>query len=188
DHFCFLKKYRPASSKHLFGTIPTISEPVTRKPRLLADSTQASNAACSDVSSMLVRFIETWVVPYSSTYHPIALTCFNIPGIRTGCPLASSTVFPAGVPSSVFTRPCSRTSNATEFARLTDLVLRLTLYATRNWRAPITVPPDFSLKLAGPKSGFQGGCLILSKNPSYSPARITARLAREGSRAAFSYR
>src|SRR5436190_6921009 len=52
----------------------------------------------------------------------------------------------------------------------------------------MTVAPDFSLKTAGPKSGFHSGCFIFSKNPSYSPARITARFARELSVAALSYR
>ena len=127
DHFCFRKKYRPASVRHFFGTIPTISEPVTRKPRLIADSTQASNATCSGVSSMLVKFIETCAIPYSFTNQPIAFTCFNIPGKRTGLPFASRTFFPEGLPSSVLNRPCSRTSNATELARRTDLVFRLTL-------------------------------------------------------------
>src|ERR1041385_2456101 len=51
---------------------------------------------------------------------------------------------------------------------------------------PITVPPDFSLKTAGPKSGFHSGCFIFSKNPSYSPARTTARFARVLSLAALS--
>ena len=35
--------------------------------------------------------------------------------------------FSRGVPSSVLTRPCSRTSNATAFARRTDFVFRLAL-------------------------------------------------------------
>src|SRR6266496_3293222 len=51
----------------------------------------------------------------------------------------------------------------------------------------ITVAPDFSLKTAGPKSGFHSGCFIFSKNPSYSPARITARFVRDLSLAALSY-
>jgi len=59
DHCCFRRKYRPASTRHFFGNIPTISDPVTRKPRLLADSTEASNAAWSGVSSMLVKLIDT---------------------------------------------------------------------------------------------------------------------------------
>ena len=59
DHFCLRKKYRPASTRHFFGTMPTISEPVTRRPRLAADSQHASNAMCTGVSSILVRFIDT---------------------------------------------------------------------------------------------------------------------------------
>src|SRR5438128_1863964 len=127
DHFCFRRKYLPASTRHFFGTMPTISEPVTRKPRLLAASQHASNAACSGVSSMFVRFIETWAIPYSFTNHPMALTCFSMPRTRTGSPLESSTGFPYGVPSSVLILPCSRISNATEFARRTDFVFRFTL-------------------------------------------------------------
>src|SRR6266487_3301731 len=69
---------------------------------------------------MFVRFIDTCAMPYSFTNQPIPFTCFNIPGMRTGSPFASSTGFPDGVPSLVFALPCSRTSNATEFARRTD--------------------------------------------------------------------
>ena len=94
DHCCLRRKYFPASTKHFLGSMPTTSDPVTRKPRLLAASLQASKAACKGVSSMLVRFIETCAMPYSSTYHPMAFTCFNMPGMRTGSPLASSTGLP----------------------------------------------------------------------------------------------
>src|SRR5206468_3897808 len=59
DQFCFWRKCFPASTRHFLGTMPTISDPVTRRPRLLADSLQASNAAWSGVSSIFVRFIET---------------------------------------------------------------------------------------------------------------------------------
>ena len=45
---------------------------------------------------MFVRFIETCAMPYSSTYQPMALTCFNIPGMRTGSPFSSSTFLPVG--------------------------------------------------------------------------------------------
>ena len=166
--------------------MPTISEPVTRKPRFAADSTQASNAACKGVCSIFVRFIETCAMPYSFTNQPIPFTCFNIPGMRTGSPFASKTGLPDGVPSCVLALPCSRTSNATAFARRTDLVFKFTLYAIRKSRTPMTVPPDFSLKTAGPKSGFHSGCFTFSKNPSYSPARITARFARDLSLAALS--
>src|SRR6266478_1682383 len=127
DHFCLRRKYLPASTKHFLGTMPTISDPVTRKPRLLAASAQASNAACKGVSSIFVRFMETWAIPYSSTYHPMAFTCFNVPGMRTGSPFSSSTGFPDGVPSSVLILPFSLTSKASEFARLTDFVFRFTL-------------------------------------------------------------
>src|SRR5204862_4255970 len=65
DHFCLRRKYRPVSTSLFFGTMPTISEPVTRRPRLAADSQQASNAACNGVSSILVRFIETCAIPDS---------------------------------------------------------------------------------------------------------------------------
>src|SRR5207249_2399991 len=134
DHFCLRRKYLPASTRHFFGTMPTISDPVTRRPRLLADSTQASKATCKGVSSMFVRFMDTCAIPYSSTYQPMAFTCLNIPGMRTGSPFASSTGFPEGVPSSVLTRPFSLTSNATEFALFTAFVFRFTLYATKKSR------------------------------------------------------
>src|SRR5207302_6354724 len=84
DHFCLRKKYRPASTRHFFGTMPTISDPVTRRPRLAADSQHASNAACNGVSSILVRFMETCAIPLSFTNQPIALTLLTIPGIRIG--------------------------------------------------------------------------------------------------------
>ena len=45
---------------------------------------------------MFVRFIETCAIPYSSTYQPMAFTCFNIPGMRTGSPFSSSTFLPVG--------------------------------------------------------------------------------------------
>src|SRR5437867_513281 len=186
EHFCLRRKYLPASTRLFFGTMPTISDPVTRRPRLLADSTQASNATCKGVCSMFVRFMETCAIPYSSTYQPMAFTCFNIPGMRIGSPLASSTGFPDGVPSSVLIRPFSLTSNATEFALLTAFVFKFTLYATKKSRAPITVAPDFSLKMEGPKSGFHAGSFIFSKKPSYSPARITERFERALSLAALS--
>ena len=57
----------------------------------------------------------------------MAFTDFKVPGIRTSFPSASLTTLPViGFPSR-FTRPASRTSNATLFANLTDFVLRLTL-------------------------------------------------------------
>src|SRR6266550_6593218 len=186
DHFCLRRKYLPASNRHFFGTMPTISDPVTLRPRLLADSTQASNATCKGVSSMFVRFMETCAIPYSSTYQPMAFTCSNIPGMRTGSPLVSNTGFPKGVPSSVLTRPFSLTSNATEFALLTAFVFRFTLYAIKKSRAPITVAPDFSLKMEGPNSGFHAGPFIFSKKPSYSPARTTERFERDAFFAALS--
>jgi hypothetical protein len=61
-------------------------------------------------------------------------------------------------------------------AKRTDFVFRLTLYAIKKSRAPITVAPDFAGNTAGPKSGFHSGSLILSKNPSYSPPRIIDKL------------
>ena len=127
DHCCLRRKYFPASTRHFFGSMPTTSDPVTRKPRLVAASLQASNAACKGVSSMFVRFMETCAIPYSSTYQPMAFTCFNIPGIRTGSPFSSSTGSPEGVPSSVLILPFSLTSKATEVALRTALVFRFTL-------------------------------------------------------------
>src|SRR5437899_2277662 len=94
DHFCLRKKYRSASTRFLFGTIPTISASVTCRPRLAADSQHASNAACNGVSSISVRFIETCAIPYSFTNQPIPFTCLSIPDIRIGSLFARSTGFP----------------------------------------------------------------------------------------------
>ena len=32
DHFCFRRKYLPASTRHFLGSMPTTSDPVTRRP------------------------------------------------------------------------------------------------------------------------------------------------------------
>src|SRR5438552_15533222 len=97
DHFCLRRKYLPASIKHFLGTMPTISDPVARRPRLLAASAQASNAACKGVSSIFVRFMETWEIHYSSTYHPLAFNCSKFPGLRQGTLFSLRTGFPDGV-------------------------------------------------------------------------------------------
>src|SRR5687767_1199617 len=116
--------------------------------------------------------METWAMPYSSMYQPIALTALRVPGMLLG-----------GSP-----RPLSRTSNATALARRVDVVLRLTLKATRKSRAPITVAPERGLNSAGPKSGFQAGSASLVGSASYSPERITDRFFRAGSGWDASYR
>ena len=101
-------------------------------------------------------------MPNSSIYQPIAFTDFKVPGMFTGFPFSSVTIFPVtGLPSR-FTRPASRTSNAIEFALRVDVVFKFTLYATKKSRAPITVEPDFTECSAGPKSGFHSGNFIFS--------------------------
>ena len=116
---------------------------------------------------------------YSSIYQPIALTDFNFPGIRTSSPFSSFTILPEmGFPSR-FTRPASRTSKAILLAIRVLFVLRLMLNAMRKSRAPITVAPAVGFISALPKSGAHCGSLILSKNPSYSPALMMLRLERD---------
>ena len=50
-------------------------------------------------------------------------------------------------------------------ARRVEVVLRLTLKATRKSRAPITVAPRLASNFAGPKSGFHSGCRIFLAQP-----------------------
>ena len=114
----------------------------------------------------------------------MAFTLFNKPGSRTSCPSASSTF----LPSTSFTRPFSRKSKATLLARRVDVVFKFTLYATKKSRAPITVAPLRSFITAAPKSGCHSGCANLSRNPSYSPARMVAKFCRSGREAAASYK
>src|SRR5688572_17908947 len=123
DRCCFFKKYLPASSNDCRGTSPTSSLPVTRIPLLSAFLHTSSNAMCTGVIRILVRFMDIWATPYSSINHPIAFTAFRLPGIETGLPDASNTVLPL----SFFTLPASRTSNAMAFARRVEVVLRLML-------------------------------------------------------------
>ena len=57
----------------------------------------------------------------------MAFTDFKLPGILTGFPFSSVTIFPFIEFPSRFTRPASLTSNAIEFARRVDVVFKLTL-------------------------------------------------------------
>ena len=61
---------------------------------------------------------------------------------------------------------------------------------TRKMPDPMTAPmmnaPDLGLNLAGPKSGAQRGSASLAASPSYSPARMSARLRRSSPAAAYS--
>ena len=59
-------------------------------------------------------------MPYSSTYQPIALHVLQHSRNANRFAFFVEHPFPVGVPSSVLTRPFSRTSKATEFARRTD--------------------------------------------------------------------
>ncbi len=120
-------------------------------------------------------------MPYSSMYQPIAFTALRVPGIITGFPSESVSTGPVSGSPRRFGRPLSRTSNATALARRVEVVLRLTLNATRKPRAPITVAPLFRLSSVGPKSGRQAGSASFRGSPSYSPARMWARFRRPGS-------
>ncbi len=126
---------------------------------------------------MLVRFMETWAIPYSLINQPIALQCFKVPGCQVS------------FPSIVTFRPFSRTSKDTALALRTEVVLRLKFTAIRKSRAPITVKPEaatFSEKMTGPKSGVHSESFSFACNPSYSPARHTARFLRLSVKAASS--
>jgi len=116
-------------------------------------------------------------------YQPTALQALNLPGVKIVLPQSSLQTAPA---ASRFARPFSRSSKAISRARRTSRVLRLTLKAMRNSRAPMTVAPARGSNAAGPKSGFHFGSFSFSGRPSYSPARMSARLRREGSDAASS--
>ena len=150
DRFCFLRKYLPASSIAESGIRPTSSEPVTRSPLFSALRQTSSKAKCTGVTVILVRFIESCAIPYSSIYHPIALTALRLPGIITGFPSLSLTILPVSGFPSLFTRPLSLTSNATALALLVEVVFRLILYATRKSLAPTAVAPVRALNSAGP--------------------------------------
>ena len=183
ERCCFNRKYFPASSMACRGMSPTSSEPVTRIPRSAAFLHTSSKAMCTGVMLMLVRFMLIWATPYSSMNQPMAFTDFSVPGIITGFPFSSFTIFPVmGFPS-LMVLPRSRTSKAMELARRVEVVLRLTLKATRKSRALTAVAPvpaTWLLNSAGPKSGFQFGFFSFSGRPSYSPDRQLARFLRTG--------
>ena len=189
ERCCFSRKYLPASIRDLLGMSPTISVPVTLSPLASAALHTSSNALCRGVAVISVMFIDTCAIPYSSMNHPIALHPFSVPGIITVFPSASLTILPVtGLPS-LFGRPFSRTSNATAFALLVEVVLRLKLTAMRKSLAPTFVAPEtaaVSVYLPGPKSGALSGSDIFSSRASYSPARHTARFFRSGLKAAAS--
>ena len=142
ERLCFSRKYFPASIRDFLGTSPTISVPVTLIPRAAAARHTSSNALCSGVALMSVMFIDTWAMPYSSMYQPIALHPFSVPGIMTVFPFSSLMIFPViGLPSRAG-RPFSLTSNAMALALRVDVVLRLKFTAIRKSRAPTLVAPE----------------------------------------------
>ena len=156
------------------GTRPTISAPVTRRPRAAAARETSSKATCRGVASMSVMFMDTCAMPYSSMYQPMALVPLSVPGIQPS---------PEG-----FLRPFSRTSKATALARRVEVVFRLKFTATRKFRAPTLVAPALATVSfqAPPKSGLRAGSAIFSGSASYSPSRHTARFRRSGVNAAAS--
>lgn len=189
DLCCFSRKYLPASMRLRFGTSPTISVPVTLSPLACAARQTSSKALWRGVALMSVMFIDTWAMPYSSMYQPIALQPLSVPGIITGLPSASLTTLPVSGLPSLFGRPFSLTSNATALARRVEVVLRLKLTAMRKSRAPTLVAPllaTVSLYPSGPKSGFLSGSTNFCGRASYSPALQTARFLRSGVYAAAS--
>ena len=189
ERFCFLKKYLPASINVRFGIKPTISVPVTRMPRFCAQRQTSSKATCNGVTLMLVIFIETCAMPYSSMNQPIAFVPFSVPGIMIVFPFSSFIGLPTGEPPSRFGRPFSRTSNAIALARRVEVVFKLKFVAIKKSRAPTAVQPvraTPSSQGRAPKSGASASTVILSANSSYSPLRQIARLRRSGVLAAAS--
>ncbi len=189
ERCCLRKKYLPASSMASKGMSPTNSEPVTRIPLAVAFLSTSSKAICVGVMLIFVRFIEICATPYSSINQPIPFTAFSAPGIITGLPFSSFTIFPViGFPS-LFVRPRSRTSKAIALARRVEVVFRLTLNATKKSRAPTAVTPlpaTLSVNSLGPKSGFHSSVIMRSGRASYSPERQLARFLRTSVKAAFS--
>ena len=127
ERCCLRKKYLPASVIALRGINPTSSEPVTRIPRSWAFRHDSSKATCTGVILILVRFIETWAMPYSSMNQPIALQAFNEPSFQISLPFSSFLILPVTKFPSRTGRPFSRISNATALALRTEVVLRLML-------------------------------------------------------------
>ena len=171
------------------GTRPTISVPVTRMPRAAAARDTSSKATCSGVMPMLVMFIDTCAIPYSSINQPMALVALRVPGCISGLPFSSLSGLPVTLPPSRMGRPFSRTSKAMALARRVEVVLRLKFTATRKSRAPMVVAPERAAASSygrSPKSGPLPGTFIFSGRASYSPARHTAKLRRSGVKAAAS--
>ena len=185
DLFCFFKKYFPASNIEFKGIRPTNSDPVTLAPLFWAFFDTSSKTVWIGVSVIFVRFIEICVIPNSSIYQPIALTCFKEPGMVSGLPFLSYTMSPITGWPFLFILPFSLTSNAIAFANLVDFVFKLILYAIKKSLTPIAVAPDFLLKLF-PKSGFHSFLDIFSFNPSYSPDLTLAKFFLFSSLAAYS--
>ncbi len=104
----------------------------------------------------------------------------------TFSPFSSFRIFPVTLFPSLAGRPFSLTSYAIALARLTEVVLRFTLNATRKSLAPTAVAPDLSLNSEGPKSGFHPGSSSFFLSPSYSPDLQLARFLLSGLVAAFS--
>ena len=99
EHFC-LRKYFPASTKHFFGHTPR--SPIQDYASLVCLPIRYRRQTQRVTAFLNVRqILKTCAIPYSSTYHPMAFTCFNMPGMRTGSPALIKTGFPDGVPSSV---------------------------------------------------------------------------------------
>ena len=123
------------------GISPTISVPVTLTPRFCAQRQTSSKATWSGVTSILVMFIDTCAMSYSSINQPIAFVAFSVPGLLMVFPFSSFLIFPAmGFPSRTGL-PFSRTSNAIAFARRVEVVFKLKLVAIRKLRAPTAVIP-----------------------------------------------
>ena len=141
ERFCFSKKYLPASTSVRLGISPTISVPVTLTPRFCAQRHTSSKATWSGVTSILVMFIDTWAMPYSSINQPMAFVALSVPGWLMVFPFSSFLIFPViGFPSRTGL-PFSRTSKAMALARRVEVVFRLKLVAMRKLRAPTAVMP-----------------------------------------------
>ena len=77
ERCCFRRKWRPASSRARERDQPDqlgAGDPDAARLGLPATS---SNATCSGVTTRSVRFIDTWAMPYSAMYQPIAFTALS---------------------------------------------------------------------------------------------------------------
>ena len=75
--------------------------------------------------------------------HPMALTCFKVPGFHIVFPFLSFKISPVSLLFFLAILPFSLMSKAIALALLVEVVFRFILYAIRKSLAPIAVAPVF---------------------------------------------